>query len=456
MAGAGALTGALILGAAPSAAADHIRDLQWPLKAFGVDEIWQKSTGEGVTVAIIGTGVDASAPDLKGQVLEGKSFTEQGGNGQKDTIGQGTGLASIIAGQGHGANHASGVMGLAPDAKILPVKFLAHEGQDGASWDQSVKYAVDHGADVIDIPFGGMSITSEEMAIDYAIRHDVVVVAAAGNDGVKRKNYPATYPGVVSVGALDHTGSVWEDSTWGSNTTFVGPGEDIPVVSPTRDEGYALQDGTAAASAYVAASAALVRSKYPDLTQGQVINRLVETAKPLHLPNGKVPELPDAKFGYGVPRPNRALNAGVENGPESGPLPQPSPSPSSAAGVDTSDSDDSSSTDWMYVLGPPIVLFGLIFVILVVIAAILVTVVVIKKRQKPSPSRLPSGWTPPGAQPGHGPMFPRQTPEPGYQVPPQPNQFPPAPSGAPPMPHQPPPGQFGPPPPPQGSQPPQQ
>lgn len=417
------------------------------MKAFGADKIWKHSTGENVVVAVVGTGVDASEPDLKGQVLEGKDLTDEGGGAHKDLVGRGTAVAGIIASHGHGAGGDAGPKGLAPDAKILPVRVINERGDLGVSIDEGVRYAVDQGADVINlsVAFSTKDLRAQR-AIEYAMRKDVIVVASAGSRGTRQENYPAAYPGVVSVGAVDETGGVWKDSSWGSNIALMGPGEQVVVIDDDFDAGYALSDGTAYATAFVSASAALVRSAHPDLTGGQVINRLTKTAK---IPAGETsePELPDPQYGYGIVRPYRAVTYDLPAGPEAGPLPQPSPSPTETGTVDTSGSDDS-STDWMYVLGPPIVLFGLIFVIIVVLVAILITVIMIRGRRKDKELQPAPGWPGPGGT-GPTPMGPGPMQQPGPQVPQQqpwvPSQPPQAIPPAPPQPPAPPPGQFGPP-----------
>jgi len=107
------LTGLLLLTLAPMASADEVRDAQWPLTVYDAEKVWKASQGEGVTVAVVDSGVVASHPDLLGQVLPGKDFSGDG-DPHKDEDGHGTGMASLIAGHGHGVNGSSGVVGLAP------------------------------------------------------------------------------------------------------------------------------------------------------------------------------------------------------------------------------------------------------------------------------------------------------------------------------------------------------
>ena len=430
--GTGALTGALLLGSAPMASADDIRDRQWALSAFDADKIWEKSTGKGVTVAVVDAGVDASHPDLKGQVLKGKDFTKEGGSAQEDTDGHGTSMAGLIAGRGHGPGGSAGVMGLAPKAKILPIRFKHEDGELGVSWAEGVRYAVDHGADVINMSVVTTKSAPEQQAIEYALKKDVVVVAGAGNKGLKEKNYPAAYPGVVSVGGVDDSGAVWQNSSWGSNTTLIAPATKNVGADTTSASGYAMTTGTSDATAYVSASAALVREEHPNLTAGQVINRLIKTAKVPGPEEARNPKLPDEKFGYGVVRPYRAVTYDVTAGPKAGPLVQrEGKSSDSAAGSPSSGSGSSSSDDsgsWMFVLGPPIVLFGLIFLVLITLTLVIVVLVKSKDRR----DRVSDPW---GS--GNGPTVPGQYP--GQQSHAQAGQFGGRPmSPPPPSPNQPP------------------
>ncbi|WP_251020050.1 type VII secretion-associated serine protease mycosin [Streptomyces sp. ISL-98] len=315
------------------------------MDVFAMKDTWAESQGEGVTVAVVDTGVDASHPDLTGQVLEGKDFTG-GGNAQEDKQGHGTGMASLIAGHGHGAANASGVTGLAPKAKILPLRTLQDENDKNPDekWAAAVRYAVDQGAKVINLSFAneyGKTLSVGREAIAYAQAHDVVVVAGTGNN-MGDVGYPAALPGVVAVGAVNEDAIRWEKSNTGKEVVLAAPGEKIVSADPSRSNGYSMSSGTSNSTAFVSATAALVRAKYPDLTAGQVINRLVKSASFL---GNKGLKAPDEEYGYGIIRPYQAVTMDMPKGPKAGPLGKlqlPSDT-SSKAGSASAGSDDSST-----------------------------------------------------------------------------------------------------------------
>lgn len=288
---------------------------------FAVEDVWAESQGEGVTVAVVDSGVDASHPDLTGQVLEGKDFTG-GGNAQDDKHGHGTAMASIIAAHGHGPGNSSGMMGLAPKAKILPLRALQTEKDPlhDETWAAAVRYAVDQGAKVINLAIaneGGKTLSDGRAAIAYAQAHDVVVVAGTGNDGSIAVAEPAALPGVVAFGAIDKSGNLWEGSNTGKGVALVAPGAEVLAADPTSTQQYSMSNGTSDSTAYVAAAAALVRSKYPELTAGQVINRLIKSATFAHHKGLKAP---DEEYGYGIVRPYTALTMEIPAGPKENPL----------------------------------------------------------------------------------------------------------------------------------------
>ncbi|WP_367434924.1 type VII secretion-associated serine protease mycosin [Streptomyces celluloflavus] len=326
-AGSAVAAGSLLFGTAPVASADQVRDDQWPLKSFDAEAVWKVSTGKGVTVAVIDGPVNGQHPDLEGNVLPGKNFTTGGGGdqGQAEEGDHGTAMAALIAGHGHGPGGSDGVKGLAPDAKILPVAINVKDGSsvprigEKTKYADALKYAVDQGATVINMSFGDGTVELSDdvkAAISYARQHDVLMVAATGNSGVGSPRYPASAPGVLAVGAVDKNLSTWKYSNYGPHVKLTAPG--VYIRSAGTETPYHLANGTSDATAYVSAAAALLRSKYPELTAGQVANRLVKTAG---LPEGKKElRLPDAHYGYGFIKPYSALTKDIPAGPKNGPL----------------------------------------------------------------------------------------------------------------------------------------
>ncbi|MFJ7903860.1 type VII secretion-associated serine protease mycosin [Streptomyces sp. NPDC096198] len=317
------------------ASADYVRGQQWVLDVYRMNDTWAQTQGEGVTVAVVDSGVDGSHADLAGQVLEGRDFTG-GNNAQQDLDGHGTSMASLIAGHGHGAANASGMVGLAPKAKILPLRVLEtqKDANHDATWAAAVRYAVDHGAKVINLSFsndGGKTLSEGREAIAYAESRDVVVVASAGNQGSVAVDEPAALPGVVSVGAVDKDGNRWDGSNTGNGLTLMAPGVGVLAADPTRSPKYSLSTGTSDATAYVSATAALVRSKYPNLTAGQVVNRLIKSASFL---GHKGLKAPDKEYGYGIIRPLQAVTMEIPAGPKKGPLAQLSNTSGTSKGGD--------------------------------------------------------------------------------------------------------------------------
>ncbi|MFG2192545.1 S8 family serine peptidase [Streptomyces sp. NPDC048639] len=438
------VTGALLFGSAPVASADEIRDDQWPLKAFDAEAVWKESTGKGVKVAVLDHSVQGDHPDLKGNVLPGKKIETGGPANIELRENHGTAMAALIAGHGHGPGGADGVKGLAPDAKILPVDFFRGDTEYAVrnGFAEALRYAVDEGASVVNMSIDILVLTDEQKeAIAYALKKDVLLVSSAGNEGDDELDALAAYPGVVGVGAVDKYLAVWEDSDSGPQLMLTAPG--VYIRSAGANKPYRLSNGTSDSAAYVSGAAALLRSKFPDLTAGQVANRLVKTAG---LPKQKKGlKLPDRRYGYGFIRPYTALTADIPAGSKNGPLKMPEAPSAGANGPDGSDGKATQSGAKLKKpksgLGTGVVV-GIAVGGLAVIAIIVVVIVVVRRgnrRNGPPPGGPggPGGWGGPGAG---APGFPQQQPG---QYPPQPGAYqqPAAPGYYPPGPPQQPPGQ---------------
>jgi type VII secretion-associated serine protease mycosin len=290
----------------PPSRSDQVRDEQWQLDELHARTAWRTSTGRGVIVAVVDSGVDGSHPDLAGQVLPGIDLVSPGGGEGPDPVGHGTTVAGLIAGR---ADDDRGVVGLAPDAKILPVRVLDDENRydDAMIVAKGVRWAVDNGARVINLSLGGSGDSPAlAAALDYAFAKDVVVVACTGNLATSTSPkvwYPAREPGVIAVAGLERSSeNLWSGSITGHETVLTAPATSIYGAKP---DGYWRVQGTSFAAPLVAAAAALVRARFPQLSAGDVVNRLLVTAKDIG-PTGR-----DDRFGYGLVDPVAALTADV-------------------------------------------------------------------------------------------------------------------------------------------------
>ncbi|MFJ5220108.1 S8 family serine peptidase [Streptomyces sp. NPDC088354] len=429
IAGGAALASALIFASAPVSAADDIRDKQWPLVAFDAEAIWKVTRGKGVTVALIDSGVNANHVDLKGSVIQGKDFMDGGSTDPGPDDSHGTEMASVIAGHGHGPGSTEGVMGLAPEARILDIR---DDGGRADGFASSIRYAVDHGASVINISSEGSSrLDAEAEAVAYALKKNVLVVAGAGNDG-SEMGYPAGYPGVVAVGGVKNDTRIWENSNYGTQLLLTAPATSILAAGSKSDTAYRSGTGTSDSTAFVSAAAALLRAKFPDLTAGQVVNRLTRTAG---LPaSAKGIPLPDKRYGYGFIQPLAALTRDIPAGPKYGPLAVPeslktgqsgagqgatddpsAPAPSVTGGA-MSD-DEQAAADRKQVIALSVI--GLVG--LLVLALSIFVIVKIARRDKGDGNR-PGGPGGPGAPGGgYAPYGQPQAPQ-QYQPQPQPQQ----------------------------------
>jgi hypothetical protein len=293
---------AVPLGGAAQPASGPALAAQWWLAGLHVPQAWQAAPAEGagVTVAVLSTGVDASHQDLSGVVRTGPDYSDSGRTAGGPYWGfEGTAVAGLIAGHGHGAGGATGSTGVAPRARILSVR-VTLEYDDPLNSDSTItrrlpdaiaagiRYAVDHGARVIALPLdpgtlgfaadgvpaaaGGSA--AERAAISYAAAHNVVLVAPAGDNGANSDaiNYPAAYPGVLAVGATTRDGQLAPFTNTGSYVALTAPGSGVTVAAPGG--GYEDLASTDMSAALTAGVAALIRSRFPDLTAAQVVQAI--------------------------------------------------------------------------------------------------------------------------------------------------------------------------------------
>jgi subtilisin family serine protease len=300
-----------LLAAQGSAAAEQTAPRQSPaqlaradelplLQQIGVPAAWRISRGKHVLVGVLDTGVNPDAPGLTGQVISGPDFTRGADPpGYHPPHLHGTYIASIIAGHGSGAGRRQGILGVAPEARVLSVRVILDDNEPGFSVYQDnsnfydaigngIRYAVAHGVQVINMSLG-TPLNSRDMrsAIAYAVAHGVVVVSSAGNSGhagsaLTPYSYPASTPGVVSVAALGPDVTRASFSNQNSAVVMAAPGVRVPGDGPRGS--YILGSGTSPASALVAGVAALIRSRYPKLPPALVVQALVSSTS--HRPAG--------------------------------------------------------------------------------------------------------------------------------------------------------------------------
>jgi subtilisin family serine protease len=310
-----------------TALADSVRDGQmWALDMMDVPSAWDTGDyGQGITVAVLDSGVAPGVSDLTGSVVTGPDLTGVSTPPSNANWGQhGTWMASVIAGHGHGLDGGDGIIGVAPKAKILSVRVIPDRNDPGYSAYEreqetkvqnslanGIKYAVDHGADVISMSIGYSSPSkSVRSALQYAYGHGVAVVASSGNSGdtsSASKNgyaplkFPADYPGVIGVAAVSSTGAVAGFSSDNLSVAVAAPG--VNISAQGRDGQYWLVTGTSPACALVAGVAALIKARYPGLAPDLLAKALTSTTH--YRPDGGY----DQKVGFGTVNAPAALTA---------------------------------------------------------------------------------------------------------------------------------------------------
>lgn len=312
-----ALAAALLVGAAPEPTPEGtpapeatekptIRERQYWLDDYGIRDAWETTRGKGTTIAVIDTGIADGPEEFEGAVTGGTDVSGAGtsdGRTPVDVLNRdhGSWVASLAAARSGG--DPDRMIGVAPEADLLSVS-LGFGASATVPFEQQVAdamiWSVDHGADVINL-----SLTTNRQSWDeswdeaflYAMKHDVVIVVAAGNrgSGTRLVGAPATIPGVLTVAGVDPDGRVSrEASTQGITIGVSAPSEKLLGVS--IDGETTEWKGTSGAAPIVAGIAALVRSAHPELSAVDVINRIVKTARK---PRG-VDTVPDPDYGYGL------------------------------------------------------------------------------------------------------------------------------------------------------------
>jgi len=267
---------------------------QAQLKSINAPAAWRVSQGRGVTVGVLDTGVDDSAADLSGSVSTGPDYTRGADPpGYQPPHLHGTFIASLIAGHGSGPGRAGGVIGVAPAARVLSVRVILDDQEPGVgpyntnprfadAIGQGIRYAASHGAGVINMSLGSVHPTrAVQAALAYAVSRGVVVVASAGNSGAPGQaytpySYPASFPGVLSVAAVDESGTRAAFSDRNSSVVLSAPGVEVIGAGPGAT--YLQASGTSPAAAFVAGVAALIRSAYPRLSPVQVDQAMISSA----------------------------------------------------------------------------------------------------------------------------------------------------------------------------------
>jgi len=332
---------------------DPYYGIQTDLTPIALASAWSRTTGDpGVVVAVLDTGIDASNSEFVGRVVPGYNAITRVADGPTDfgptddDAGHGTHVAGTIAAAG---DNATGIVGIAPNVSIMPVKVLNADGEgnfggmiDGMNW------AIAHGARIITMSLGGTLSASAvaflQGTFDAAHATGVIVIAASGNDGAMTNEYPCNFTYVICVGSTTNDGmSVSSFSTRTAALSLVAPGEGI--VSTLPDEDYGYGSGTSMATPHVTGAVALLRSFSPGITPDAVRNSLVQSALPL-VGGGHNPE-----SGYGLLQVGAALDL-VASGPSPTPggsptpgaLPTPTPSPTPTPDPNASPTPSASPT----------------------------------------------------------------------------------------------------------------
>src|SRR3989441_6385564 len=255
---------------------------QWAPQAVSAPAAWDTTQGDpAIIIAIVDTGVDSAHPDLQAKIVSGTSFL----GSAKDQFGHGTHVAGIAAAS---TNNSTGVAGICPRCSIMPVRVLDANGSGSISdVAAGIIYAANNGARVINLSLGGAS-TSQTLraALDYAVAHNALPVAAMGNSYMSQAIEPAYWYSALSVGAVDQSGAKANFSNFGAKTDVVAPGVGVLSTMPTYpvtlnqtyQQNYDALSGTSMATPVVSGVAGLVLSRNPALTAAEVKGIIEATA----------------------------------------------------------------------------------------------------------------------------------------------------------------------------------
>lgn len=402
----------------------QVQAQQWWLDRLGLERAWQITRGQGVTIAIVDSGVNASFGDLRGAVKPG--FAVGGsGDGRRDTDKtlHGTRMADNAAGRGTGF----GLLGSAPRASILPVQidYTSSDGQQAASTALDRLSALSDPPGVVNMSFGSDGACTPELqrSVQRAAAKGMILVAAVGNtgDSTNTSEAPANCTGVVAVGAYGNgdTPALWSGSTRQPYVALAGPGARIIGVDTSAASGYGYAFGTSEAAAIVSGGFALLRAQFPDESARRIVTRMLYTARQFDGAQGSR----NSSWGYGVARPRVAL---TEQVPANAPNPiydaldklDPSGSPTGSSAPSSStptqgssangpitdtpgggdatpapgaQSDDSGSSSG--------VIIGVLIAVVVLLAIVLAVVLARRRRPAghpggypPAPPPPPTGW----------------------------------------------------------------
>ncbi|WP_162893101.1 S8 family serine peptidase [Microbacterium halotolerans] len=314
------------------------------VERLGLEEAWTLSRGNGVTVAVVDSGVEAGNVHLDGALAQGRStFGDGSAPADDDRFGHGTAIAGLIAGR---QVDGSGVVGVAPEAKVMPVRAFEAAPEDGqsssdlappsaGSVSEGIRWAAEHGAQIINVSLSDDgSLEQYRSAVARARELGALVIASAGNRNTADPNgpdpvhfYPGELDGALAVAGVLRDGSWDPDSSYaGEHVDLAAPGQSMPSAYISGGDCVFNSDSASSsyATAVVSGAAALVAARFPDESPDQWAFRLMQSAMRVS------PAERSDTVGWGEVRPAAALalaDDGTLPGPESPAHPAPTPAP---------------------------------------------------------------------------------------------------------------------------------